>query len=75
MSFLIGLLILIITNVHYVGTCVKRYFIYVFLIFLSILPRVFVIIVIIIYNYCIICDNVPYIGRCKLVSAIIVFYN
>ena len=24
---------------------------------------------------CIICETLPYIGRCKLVSAIVVFYN
>ena len=28
-----------------------------------------------IYNYCVICENLPYIRRYKLLSAIVVFYN
>ena len=28
-----------------------------------------------IYNYCFICENLPYIRRHKLIDAIVVFYN
>ena len=31
-------------------------------------------IIVFIYDYCIIYENLPYIGTCKLLSAIVVFY-
>ena len=31
--------------------------------------------IVFINNYCISSENLPYIGRCKLVRAIVVFYN
>ena len=68
MSFLIWLVSLVTKkNVQYVGTCVKCCFIYV----LSIWLLGFVIVYyyyFYIYKYCIIGENLPYIGRFKLVS-------
>ena len=68
-------MILVIKNFHYVGTCVNCYLIYVF--FMPIAFRIcnhfsllFLYIIILLS-----CEKLPYIGRCKLVSAIVIFYN
>ena len=51
-------------------------FMFVFLLFMHIASRISNRFFIgFIYNYYIICENLPYIRRCKLVSAIVVFYN
>ena len=79
MSFLIRLVSLIIKNVQYVGTGVKCYFIYVWIFllmhFASRICQSFFFLIIFIYNYGIICENLPYNRRHKLVSTIIMFYN
>ena len=51
---------------------------FMFLFFMHIASRIsncFYVIVFKYNYYYIICENLPYIGRCKLVSATVVFYN
>ena len=78
-SFQIGLMILVIKNIQYIGTCAKCYFIYgcFFFIFYAYCFKDLwsFFIIILIYNNCMISENLPYVWRCKLVCAIIVFYN
>ena len=73
----LSLWFLAIKNIEYVGACVNCYFIYVcFWIFMHIASRICYrfFIIVFINNYYIICENLPYIWKCKLFSAIVVYF-